>query len=81
MIFLKTVFEQSVCSVFFSFYFLWKSMKHCLNDNSRFSIARDSQEKTEVALLKEERRKAEKRDYSPWEISRHYLCEFYPDSF
>jgi len=56
-------------------------MKHCLNDNSRFSIARDSQEGTEVALLKEERRKAEERDYSPWEISRHYLCEFYPDFF
>jgi len=50
-----------------------------LNDNSRLSIPRDSQEEEiEVVLL--EKKKVE-RDYSPWEISRHYLCEFYPDSF
>lgn len=42
---------------------------------------REIHKKKEQKWLFQKRRKAEERDYYPWEISRHYLCEFYPDSF
>lgn len=50
--FLKTVSGHSVCSVFFS----GNRSSFALNDNSRLSIPRDSQEGgTEVALLEKKK--------------------------